>query len=209
MLSVKRCTNPECGWEYPLSYEFSKCRFCRYDLDYHKCTDCGTWKHINDFYMKVDGYKYPYCKKCSSVRGNAFKRNNPEWTKAYDQKYAADRRAEAERIYEDWLASTQVPFKPMTEDEWLQACIYFNGCALCGSPHIEARHFFVLFEKGGRYAPWNMFPVCGACGYSTRRTENPFIWIQYQNHVSEERKDRLINYFVAQIEKVRDSNDQK
>ena len=45
------------------------------------CKDCDTWKPVADFYQYghcLDGrpkYK-PYCKKCSSIRNNAWKKAN-------------------------------------------------------------------------------------------------------------------------------------
>jgi len=206
MQSVRKCTNPECGWEFPLSYNLGKCRFCKSFIDIHQCSDCGEWKYLNNFYIKNNGYKDNICKLCRSVRGNAFKQENPEWDLQYNRRYHADRRAAANKIYEDWKASTQLPFKPMTEEQWLEACAFFNGCALCGNPHIEARQFFIHFEDGGRYAPWNMYPVCGTCADHKRVTDNPFSWIDKQHFIKPERKERLIEYFIMQIEKVRDGS---
>jgi hypothetical protein len=98
----------------------------------------------------------------------------------------------------------------MSEQQWLEACNYFNGCAICGSEDIETREFFVPFSKGGRYTAWNMFPLCGKCAIHTKPAANPFIWLDdYLGKakdlgLNDYRKERLIEYMLLQIERCKD-----
>ncbi|MNB67576.1 hypothetical protein D3C87_1230790 [compost metagenome] len=212
MQSVRRCTNPECGWEFPLSYRLSKCRFCGSFLDTFQCFVCHEWKPESEFYRYKAGGIRLMCKPCAKINGRKFSDNNKEWRLKYHGDYRAKRQREAEKIYEEWKNTSQLPFKPLTEDQWLEACRYFNGCALCGNPHIEVRQFFLEFQNGGRYAPWNVYPTCTDCNPKVRRTENPFAWLRSQIRAGKIEKkyyDKLVEYFVVQIEKARDGNEQQ
>lgn len=113
-------------------------------------------------------------------------------------------------MYEKFMADATINFKPMTEKDWLQTCSFFNGCAFCGSEHIESRQFFVQFNKGGRYAPWNMIPTCGTCAGFRRNNMNPFTWLDNRignEHIlkvlNTERKERLMEFLFLQVEKVK------
>ena len=50
----------------------------------------------------------------------------------------------------------------MTEDEWHKRCTFFRGCAICGGP-IEVRAKYFPAYLNGRYAPWNVIPLCSTC----------------------------------------------
>lgn len=79
---------------------------------------------------------------------------------------------------ESWVSNPLLQFKPMTEQEWYKACSYFGGCAFCNNSHIETRQFFIPFKEGGRYSPWNVFPMCGDCAVRiVPRTTNPFLFM--------------------------------
>ena len=62
----------------------------------------------------------------------------------------------------------------MTEDEWLDACRYFGGCALCDSDSIDARGYFIRFEDGGKYNACNVIPLCDTCATTLKYQSNPF-----------------------------------
>jgi hypothetical protein len=79
----------------------------------------------------------------------------------------------------------------------------------------ELRQYFVLFEDGGMYTKWNVFPLCSKCSIRARFQVNPFIWLdKYLGIVTEwglneDRIERLISYLELQIEKAGKSNEQQ
>lgn len=90
--------------------------------------------------------------------------------------------------YEMWVKRVKsAPFKVLTEDEWLEACTYFGGCALCRKKEIDVRGFFLPFVEGGRYTAWNVIPLCKACGHRAFRSRNPF---EYNNIAAADRPSR-------------------
>ena len=205
MSSVRICTN--CKWEYPLHYKYSKCRWCNAFLDKHICWMCNKLKPLSEYYFHKSGKNAGtikrICKDCNRFRST---KESEDYHKYYDRhlRFIQRKKEYLKKLYQDWLQITNVPFKPLTEKEWLEACAYFNGCAICGNPDIEVRQFFVKFEKGGRYTPWNVFPVCGNCNKYNRYVENPFVWLEYVSkrfNMSKERKEMLINFFIMQLKK--------
>jgi hypothetical protein len=90
-------------------------------------------------------------------------------------RWRAKRIATVEEKYAKWLEQiTAAPFKPLTEEQWLKACRYFGGCALCDTPEIEARGYFIQFKQGGRYTAWNILPLCELCATELKKQLNPF-----------------------------------
>lgn len=78
---------------------------------------------------------------------------------------------------ENWLYNMSVASENMhtlTEEEWLEACRYFEGCAYCGSEDISTRGFLIPFKDGGEYAAWNVLPLCDKCGTRSIRQPNIF-----------------------------------
>lgn len=49
-----------------------------------------------------------------------------------------------------------------TEENWQKACTFFNGCAFCGGK-IEVRAMYFPAMLNGKYAPWNVIPLCSSC----------------------------------------------
>ena len=102
------------------------------------------------------------------------------------------------------VGSTQTISNAMTEEEWLNACRYFDGCAICGEI-IDAKMYFVPLKDGGKYTSYNMIPVCEACALKRRGdTYQPF---KYFNKAfgtipnGEARLERMIGYLSKEIEK--------
>lgn len=132
----------------------------------------------------------------------------PEQNVQRVRRFIENKKKIASLKYSEWLDLTKLDFKLLSEDDWLKACAYFDGCAICGNDHIEAREFLVGFQEGGRYTAWNIFPMCGRCAKLARQTANPFIWLDSylgtakKLGLTEERKQRLLEYFVLQIERV-------
>lgn len=92
--------------------------------------------------------------------------------------WRAKQRLALEQTFTRWLeliAKVPPPLKTLTQDDWIKACRYFGKCAICEDESIDARAFFVAFSFGGRYANWNVIPVCEKCAVTLRRKQNPFI----------------------------------
>ena len=95
----------------------------------------------------------------------------------------------------DLIKQVPKPLKTLTEDEWIAACRYFGKCATCGNESIDARAFFITFALGGRYAAWNVIPVCDKCATALRRQQNPFI--KYSDNV-----DNIVSYLQPILERM-------
>jgi hypothetical protein len=97
------------------------------------------------------------------------------WKAANDGRYEKYL-LEAQQKYEDWkkLIKAASPGH-LTEQQWIEACRFFGGCAICGSEHIDTRGFFIRFKDGGRYAVWNILPLCSNCNTLHKRQPNLFI----------------------------------
>lgn len=69
-------------------------------------------------------------------------------------------------IFSNAIKKSLLPFMnttPMTEQEWLNTCRYFKGCAMCGKHDIQIRQFFIPRKEGGRYVAGNMIPMDPEC----------------------------------------------
>jgi hypothetical protein len=199
-------TCPKCNWVFPSTFNKKSCTFCRTELTHHQCKACEeflpTDKYIRYKSGKNKGYLTNVCIPCSMAR------DTKEKKQIRVQRFYGKRREAAELLYNQWVAKADLPFKLMTEDDWLETCRYFGGCALCGNEHIESRNFFVPFEHGGRYVTYNMFPTCGTCATHTRFVENPFIWLDHhlgtarKLGVTDEKRHKMMEWFIEQVEKV-------
>ena len=159
-MTNRTCTG--CGWVYPASFNEPRCRFCGTEFTERICPDCGK-------------LKTPY-KKHSPICRDCYNRSQREGD--HDERmlrWRAKRIATVEEKYAEWLKQiTAAPFRPLTEEQWLKACRYFGGCALCDTPEIEARGYFIQFEQGGRYTAWNILPLCELCATELKKQLNPF-----------------------------------
>lgn len=150
------------------------------------------------------------CTPCRKKAWAAYDKANPHLKQLRNDKHYKKQVQEAETAYELWLSKANVPLKPLSEAEWLEACRYFGGCAVCGSEHIEVRQFFVTPGQTDQisYSAINVFPTCGTCATHTRKVANPFKWLDKELGtaiklgMNDERRQRMVDYFTLQIEKV-------
>jgi hypothetical protein len=206
---TRKC--PKCNWEFPGCFTKTKCRFCGTFFETQWCLKCQQFKPIENFYWyktgKNAGYLTRVCKTCNAEIKKEWDELFPEQKRIRANRFVANKLQQINTKYEEWLDLSKIDFKPMTEDEWLATCAYFDGCAICGCEHIEAREFFVPFAQGGKYASWNMFPMCGKCAGAVQKYKNPFRWLDKnlgtakELGLTEERKKRLLEYFILQIER--------
>lgn len=190
------CT--KCGWKFPSTHSATACRFCGTAFKQQLCSTCNTVKTDEDFNYIYDKRKQAYfrrhqCKACERIR-----------TTVRVKKLTIEQRELAKKLYADWIATTsKVPYKPLTEEEWLSTCKHFGGCALCGDKHIETRHFFIQYKEGGRYAPWNILPLCGKCSVK-RYDDNPFKSmyrkLKAANSIDQEVFTKLYDFFRKKVD---------
>ncbi len=119
----------------------------------------------------------PVCPDCFRIRSRHYHRNDSVENKNRLARGLIRRvRAKAEIQYTEWITKlTSVDTHTLTEDEWLAACTYFKGCAICGGVDISARSYFIPFAAGGRYNACNVLPCCEQCATSLKKQPNPFI----------------------------------
>jgi len=151
-----------CGWVYPPSFNERRCRFCGTVFAKRICPYCGELKVS----YTTDS---PICRDCYNEREREIDAG------ARSRRWRNKRIAAAESKYAEWLKQiTAAPFNILTEEQWLQACRYFGGCALCDITEIAARGYFIQFKYGGRYTAWNVIPVCELCATGLNKQPNPF-----------------------------------
>lgn len=163
--ATKEC--PKCGWVYPITYPEVSCRFCGTRFKKGFCDGCGKYDDIR--YGRL-------CTKCYSrkIMDNT---TTAQATAKWQRRYAR-RRQEKEDVFDEWLAAiarVPKPLQTLTQAEWVAACKHFGHCALCGQDSIDARGMFVAYALGGRYAAWNIIPICDKCATALKHIQNPFI----------------------------------
>lgn len=77
--------------------------------------------------------------------------------------------------WQDRISKIPRTCKTLTEDQWIEAVKYFDGCAICGSESIDTRGYFIPFKYGGRYCNWNIIPMCEKCATNAKRTPGYFL----------------------------------
>lgn len=110
------------------------------------------------------------CKKCRRPYLNAFRDNHVR---------------SLEEAFNEWLDKVkQVPkgYPTLTEAQWLEACMYFDGCARCHNKDIDARGFFVGAKLGGRYCNWNVIPLCEKCASNWDLEQSMFRYAERRDH---------------------------
>lgn len=152
-MNTRKCK--KCGWEYPATWSGKVCRFCHEPMEMVICASCG------ELVDKVNPNNYR-CTKCCT-------RDHSEWSSVIVSKAEAD--------FNNWLTAIkdiQQPYKTLTEEQWLDVCKHFDGCAYCGSSEIASRSMFIPFKLGGRYCAWNIIPACERCETALKLIDNPF-----------------------------------
>lgn len=188
-MSIKTCS--KCGWVYPITSERRYCKFCGYSLNIGICTVCK--KHS-------DNLLHSRCAECRRQRDIEWRNNRID---------------EDKKTLTEWLDKIHdipTPYTTLTEDQWLEACKHFGGCAYCGSPEIESRAMFITFKRGGRYCDWNIIPSCERCQTVLKTDDNPFRYMDSRlycwkgsplakNGFSLENLQKIVDYLGSKIDK--------
>lgn len=188
-MNTKTCKR--CGWVYPITQPGTKCHMCGETFEYIVCRLCGD---ICDASKIANGN---LCKKChSKLSGRTFK-----------QRYRR-RMDRLDSQFDEWLHKVSlVPknYPTLTENQWLEACRFFNGCARCNSEDIDTRGFFIVAKLGGRYCDWNVIPLCEKCAKTWNITKSVFITAMlrdYQNRNTEYRDQlkKIVEYLEVKLD---------
>ena len=164
-MNTKKCK--KCGWEYPLITPYSTCRFCGMSFTQGICSVCGEYS--DDIIPSTK-----LCRPCYNKRNGVYQKR-VQRTTDNNQKYYRRLLKEADDRFAAWVARlSKLTTHTLTEDEWLEACRYFGGCALCGDDSIDARGYFIRFEDGGKYNACNVIPMCDKCATDMKHQSNPF-----------------------------------
>lgn len=164
---------PHCKMPLPNLYRGKFCKRCKGLLSEALCTECRQVKPIEMFYND----KRSICKRCSAIVN--FEANH-RWYIKNRVEVRERYRQDTDKALVDWLSRIKRPTKPLTEEQWLFACSYFNKCAVCGKDEITTRWIFVppqLFGQGS-YTKCNVIPVCDDCGATLIKDNfNPFYYM--------------------------------
>lgn len=180
-MNTRKCS--KCGWEYPLDWPGRTCKFCHEPFIGGFCYMCGEW---------ADKLWEGRCTACK--------------TKLHS-KWRLGRLADADKQYKEWLESIKkipYPYKTLTEEQWMEACKHFGGCAYCGSPEIEARSMFIPFKEGGRYCNWNIIPACEKCETVRKSTINPFERMDNMVKRSQTCQAKKLGFTLENLQKIVD-----
>lgn len=162
-MNTKTCKN--CGWVYPITQPGRRCLICGELFDIVICTVCGEPTPKEE----ISG-RTLWCKACTNAR---------------DANAKAQHRQELVDEFDVWIGKIKsVPkdYPTLTEQQWLEACVFFDGCARCHSDEIDARGFFVGAKLGGRYCDWNIIPLCEKCAVNWNLTKSAFIYTETRDH---------------------------
>ena len=209
---TRKCS--KCGTVFPKSFVALKCSICGTPMEKMVCCKCKQILPRSYFTTRKSGvYKGAInrrCTPCSKAMKKKWDDDNPDRKRARNTAFLERRADKADEDYREMLdALATIEFKPMSEEQWLKTCSYFEGCAICGNEHIESRKFFLQFEHGGKYAVWNILPMCWDCGKHTAKLTNPFKWIDRYigatttYGLTHERRARILEYFKLKIEEAK------
>lgn len=158
------------------------------------CAKCG--EHSDDIIPSTK-----LCRKCYNKRNGVYQKRVVHTTDD-NQKYYRRLCKEADERFAAWTKQlNSVTTHTLTEDEWLECCRYFGGCALCDSDQIDARGYFIRFEDGGKYNACNVIPICDKCATAIKYQSNPF---RQMNPLINRNLATSRGYSVEKLEKVAD-----
>lgn len=154
-----------CGWVYPITQPGLRCKICGQPFDMVRCDICEEVFPV-DMMIK----DRVVCKRCKNTRS---RRNH------------SAQMAAMEKSFNEWLDKIkQVPknYPTLSEEQWLEACTFFGGCARCGKDDIDTRGFFVGAKLGGRYCDWNIIPLCEKCANAWDLEQSAFRYIERRKY---------------------------
>lgn len=180
-MNTKKCS--KCGWEYPIDWPGRSCRFCHEPFEGGPCSHCGRI---------FDKLHNGVCRECETKQHRAWREGRIE---------------NAETSYKNWLKkinSLPYPSPTLTEEQWMEACKHFGGCAYCGDANIDARSMFIRFKEGGRYCAWNVVPSCERCETLRKSIYNPFIRMDQMYRRGNKEPAKKYGFSLDKLQKIVD-----
>lgn len=185
-MSTKKCS--KCGWEYPIDWPGRTCRFCREPFIDGICSRCGKYSE------KLHRGR---CQAC-------YTEMHRDWRDKH--------RSNADAAYKEWMKkieSQPYPYQALTEEQWMEACRHFGGCAYCGDAEIDARSMFISFKEGGRYCAWNVIPACEKCETALKIDPNPFLRMDDRYHRGSAHSARKCGFTLENLQRIVDYLERK
>lgn len=164
-MSIRTCKF--CGWQYPIDHKGRYCKICGQPFDEVWCVSCKQLKPATKFDVARI-----VCRKCRRPLKNGYRRVHVQ---------------KLDDMHQEWLDKVRrVPkdYPTLTEEQWLDACAYFDGCARCGNKEIDARGFLISPKLGGRYCDWNVIPLCEKCANTWDLELSIFRHAEHRDHVT-------------------------
>jgi DNA-directed RNA polymerase subunit RPC12/RpoP len=165
-MNTKKCSG--CGWKFSWNDPRLYCKYCGTELEH---LAKPVVPHVDTPTRVVS--KLPQIDYMKRYRRQIAKVNNEY------------------RVWLEQIAAVPQPYAMLTEEQWLEVCAVFDGCALCNSSNIETRGFFIQFDEGGRYCAWNVIPLCDKCATALKLQPNPFRRMHKELNTSLDRKRGL------------------
>lgn len=211
----------KCGWEYPATYGSNICKFCGGSVYRNVGPEPGYCKDCGAYCDNIHRFHDNRCSKCHSKVLMKWQRSSAEYKeqqKVYARQYMHKRSNNADKKYADWIEQlNSVNTHTLTEEEWLQACRHFGGCAMCGAESIDTRMYFIQHTEGGKYNACNIIPACEKCANDYKVNPNPFRTMDkllngsagiYRGQ-SRERLQDIVGYLQSKIEEVNNASARK
>ena len=180
-MNTKKCS--KCGWVYPVMWPGRRCRFCQEPFKDGLCSCCGNYS---------EKLHNGICQQCHTIMHRAWRKGRVD---------------NAEVAYKKWLDKIKdlpYPSPTLTEEQWMEACRHFGGCAYCGDATIDARSMFIQFKDGGRYCAWNIIPACERCETARKSSTNPFLRMDNSYHRGSEHAARKYGHTLENLNKIVD-----
>jgi rubredoxin len=169
----------KCGWIYPAAYGLNTCKFCGGGVYRDVKPEPGYCRVCGKYCENIHKNGNRLCSQCNSKVVEKSQKAQPDYRERRNEinkKMWHTYRATAIQKYNDWLEQlNKITTHSLTEEEWLQACSHFNGCAWCGSESIDARTYFINYSDGGKYNACNVVPACDKCANDIKKNPNPFL----------------------------------
>lgn len=179
-MNTKTCKR--CGWVYPITQPGTKCLICGEPFEMMVCRVCG------EVFKAYNSKSTNRCPSCTTALTN---RSYHRHMGRLDDRFT------------QWLNKVkQVPadYPRLTEEQWLEACRYFDGCARCDSDEIDTRGFFVGRENGGKYCDWNIIPLCTRCAAMWQLDKSMFLYTYNKDRVKNDPRYRKLGVGTSPTE---------
>lgn len=187
-MNTKTCKR--CGWVYPITQPGVKCRICGTPFDIVVCSRCGTFSKLEDLPNKNS----TQCRSCY----RAIARDNKARLGRVRYERFLDRKKTESELWLDKVRRVPKNYPTLSEEQWIDVCRFFGGCARCGSSDVDTRGFFISHTNGGRYCDWNIIPLCERCAMVWNTDKNQFLYTVFKDY-----NDRAHGEYQRQLQRIK------